>query len=417
MRASAAWRTAVLASAAALVVAGCGGAAERRDVDAGGDGVLNLGYVLPETGPLSYLGPAQIASVKLAVEEINEAGGVLGLPVPEVVASDEAGRADAAARSADRVLSTGADAIVGAASSEASSAIVDSVTGSGVVQCSGSNTAATFGDYSDNGLYFRTAPSDDLQAMVLGKVIAEDGNERVALVARGDDYGRGLLELTTKALEAAGVTVVLGETYETGTTNFDGIARKVAEANPDAVVVVSFEEGTRLLRALIEAGVGPRDLAVYGADGLRRTELASAVSPDDPGALAGMKGTAPTLGDEEYGKQLTAFAPEVKDLQYAAQVFDCVTIIALAVEAAQSDDPTVFAPEMVRVTTNGEKCTSFAACKDLLDRGVDIDYEGVSGPLDFEERGEPREALFDVYAYDESGALRTVRTEKSAAPN
>jgi len=92
-----------------------------------------------------------------------------------------------------------------------------------------------------------------------------------------------------------------------------------------------------------------------------------------------------------------------------------VTIIALAVEAAQSDDPTVFAAEINRVTRDGEKCTSFAECKKLLDRGEDIDYDGVSGPLEFTEQGEPDKGVFDVYAYDESGELQVVGTREESS--
>ncbi|OQO92249.1 ABC transporter substrate-binding protein [Saccharomonospora piscinae] len=417
MRASAVWRSAVLLSAATLVLTACGGGGGGQGDGDGGDGVLNLGYVLPETGQLAFLGPPQIQSVKYAVQEINDAGGVLGQPIPEVVASDEAGQAGVAVQSANRVLSGGVDALIGAAASNMSLAIIDNVTGSGVVQCSGSNTAATFTDYPDSDLYFRTAPSDNLQASVLSKVIAEDGHQRVAIAARADDYGRGLLDSTTEALESAGVTVVMGETYDPEATNFDQIAQQVKGSNPDAAVVVAFEEGTQVLQSMIEAGVGPQEIGVYGTDGLRSAELASLVSPNDPGVIAGMKGTAPTAENDEYSERLKEFAPDLKEMQFAPQVFDCVTIIALAAEAAQTDDPTVFAAEINGVTGEGEKCSSFADCKELLDNGSDIDYEGVSGPLDFVEQGEPGKATFDVYTYDDEGELATVRTEEGTAAN
>ncbi|EHK88325.1 amino acid-binding protein [Saccharomonospora azurea SZMC 14600] len=415
MRASA-WRSAIVASAAALVLAACGGGEVPRGDD-GGDGVLNLGYVLPETGPLAAFGPAQIESVRLAVEDINDAGGVLTQPIPEVVGADEGGTARSAAQAADRVLSLGVDAVIGASASEASLSVVDSVTGAGVLQCSGSNTASALRDHPDSGLYFRTAPDDTLQAKVLSKLVTEDDNERVGIVARGDDYGTGLLDATSKELKAAGAGVVLGETYEPGTKDFDRLARQLRDADVDAVVLASFDEGAALLRAMIGAGVGPQQVDVYGADGLRRAELASEVSPDDPGVLAGMKGTAPAVADDEYAERLRKFAPDLVDLQYGAQVFDCVTVVALAAQAAQTDDPIVFAAEVGRVTTGGEKCGSFAECKRLLDQGTDIDYDGVSGPLDFVERGEPGKATYAVYGFDPSGALRTERTEQASTSN
>ncbi|WP_199432789.1 ABC transporter substrate-binding protein [Qaidamihabitans albus] len=415
MRASNLWRSAILLSATALIVTACGGGDEGGGQSSdGGDGVLKLGYVLPETGQLAFLGPPQIQSAKYAIKTINDAGGVLGQQIPEVVAGDEAGQEGVAAQSADRVLASGVDAVIGAAASGMSLAFIDKVTGSGVVQCSGSNTAPTFTDYDDGGFYFRTAPSDALQGPVLSKVVREDGHNRVAIVARADDYGKGLMESTKKALEADGAEVVLSQTYDAEATNFDQLAQQVKNSNPDAAVVVAFEEGTQILQSMIEAGAGPQQIGVYGADGLRSEELASLVAPNDPSRISGMKGTAPASGsNEEYVKQLKEFAPDLEELQFAPQVFDCVTIIALAAEQANSDDPGTFAPEVNGVTKDGEKCSSFADCKALIDEGTDIDYDGVSGPLDFVEEGEPGQAEIEVYTYNDSGELQTVRTEVS----
>ncbi|MFE9773426.1 ABC transporter substrate-binding protein [Streptomyces sp. NPDC005931] len=378
------------------------------------DGELKFGYVLPETGQLAYLGPPQIESVKFAIQQINDAGGVLGKPVPAVVSSDEAGQEAVAAQSADRVLAAGVDAVIGAAASGMSLAFIDRVTGAGVVQCSASNTAPTFTDYDDGGFYFRTAPSDVLQGPVLADVVRGDGHERVALIARADDYGRGLLRATEESLETGGATVALAETYDPRATNFDQIVQQVRNTGPDAVVVIAFEEGAQILQGLLEAGLGPDRVGVYGADGLRSEELPSLVSSGDPERLAGMKGTAPaSVGNEQYVKDLKEFAPKLKEVQYAPQAFDCVNTIALAAEQAESDNPEVFAKEMNAITKDGDKCRSFAECKKLLAAGRDIDYDGVSGPLDFTGAGEPGRATIEVYGYDDQAQLRTLRTQES----
>ncbi|MGH3756765.1 ABC transporter substrate-binding protein [Actinophytocola sp.] len=419
MRTSFFRRSVIVLSATVLVVTACGdngggGGGGDGEVVGEGDGVLQLGYVLPETGQLAFLGPPQIQSTKFAIKTINDAGGVLGEPIPEPAAGDEAGQEGVAVQSAGRVLASGVDAIIGAAASGMSLAFIDRVTGAGVVQCSASNTAPTFTDYDDGGFYFRTAPSDSLQGPILANVIREDGHDRVAIVARADDYGRGLLESTRQALEEAGATVDLAETYDPEATNLAQLAQQVTGANPDAVVVIAFEEGTQIMQRLIETGVGPQQVGVYGADGLRSEELASLVSPNNPGVIAGMKGTAPASAENaEYVSQLKEFAPDLVELQYAPQAYDCVTIIALAAEQARSDDPAVFAPEIVGVTKDGEKCTSFEDCKRLLEDGADIDYDGVSGPLDFVDVGEPGRATIEVYAYNEQGKLETLRTEES----
>ncbi|MER7108657.1 ABC transporter substrate-binding protein [Streptomyces sp. NPDC000229] len=412
-------RSVIFASAAVLLATAVGTTTSAGSVAPAAptraeDGVLKLGYVLPETGQLAHLGPPMIQSTKFAIKTINDAGGVLGKPIPAVVTSDEAGQEAVAAQSADRVMAAGVDAIIGAAASGMSLAFIDRVTGAGVVQCSGSNTAPTFTDYEDGGFYFRTAPSDALQGPILAKVIQEDNKDRVAMVARADDYGRGLLDSTRKALEDGGTNVAVAETYDPRATNFDQVVQKIKNANPDAVVVIAFEEGTQILQGLVEAGLGPKQVGLYGTDGLRSEELGSLVAPGKPATIAGMKGTAPaSTSNPQFVKALKAFAPDLKVLQFAPQKFDCVTTVALAAEKAKSDDPEKFVKEMVGVTKDGEKCNTFAACKKLLADGKDIDYDGVSGPLDFTEAGEPGEATIEVYGYDAKGQLQTVRTEVS----
>lgn len=411
-------RYAIFLSAAALVITSCGGNGDEAEAPSrGGDGVLKVGYVLPETGQLAFLGPPQIESLKFAVQTINDAGGVLGKPIPSLVSGDEAGQEAVAVQSADRVLNANVDTLIGAAASGMSLSFIDRVTGAGVVQCSGSNTAPTFTDYDDGGFYFRTAPSDVLQGPILAKVVSEDGKKRVAVVARADDYGRGLMEATKKSLEERGVTVALAETYDPRATNFDQVVQKVRNAKPDAAVVIAFEEGSQILQGLIEANLGPQQIGVYGADGLRSEELPSLVAAGHPEQLAGMKGTAPaSAANEQYVKELKKFAPDLKELQFAPQVFDCMTTIALAAEQAKSDDPGTFVKEIVGITKDGDKCVSFAACKELIADGKNIDYDGVSGPLDFIDKGEPGKATIEVYTYDDNGKLRTVRTEESTGP-
>jgi ABC-type branched-subunit amino acid transport system substrate-binding protein len=86
---------------------GGGGAASTSSAPAKiGDGTLKVGYVLPETGQLAFLGPPQIDGVKYAIQQINAAGGVLGKQMPAPVGGDEAGDAAVAQQSADRVLSS-----------------------------------------------------------------------------------------------------------------------------------------------------------------------------------------------------------------------------------------------------------------------------------------------------------------------
>lgn len=450
MRVGKSLRAVGLASAVLLALAACGGGGSSDEAGSGGDNSpsqatessasqgtggesspseksttsdsggksggktepLKLGYVLPQTGDLAYLGPPQIKAAEYARTVINKNGGVLGKQIPELVAGDEANDAAIASQNADRVLSSGVDAIIGAAASGMSLAIIDKVTGAHVVQCSGSNTAPTFTTYKDGGYYFRTAPSDAMQGPVLANVMIGDGNTRIALVGRGDDYGKGLVNATAKALKNAGAQVVAKVIYDPKAPNFSATVQKVVSANPDAVGLVTFEEGKQVIKGLLESGMKANQL--YGTDGLRSEELPKLVAPDNPSVLAGMKGTAPaSASNPGFIKKLKKFAPDLKELQYAPQVYDCVMVIGLAADASDSTDPEVFHKKMNDVTKDGTKCDSYEKCKKLLDAGKNIDYQGVSGPLDFTKPGEPGKTTIEVYGYNKKGELHTLTTKQS----
>ncbi len=376
---------------------------------------FTFGYILPETGQLAFLGPPQVKALELAIQDINAAGGVLGADIPAPVGGDEGDQATVAQASADRILGQGVSAIIGAAASGRSLDIIDRITGAGVMQCSGSNTAPTFTDYDDNGLYVRTAPSDALQGPVLANTIVNDGWTNVAIVARADDYGRGLANATADALENAGATVSVNETYDPNAQQYDAAIESLVSAQPDAVVIVAFEEGVQIIQGLLEAGLSPSDMGFYTTDGLRNPDLASLVNESDPSVIGGLKGTAPASAENAaFLDALSSFAPELGDnTQFAPQVYDCAVTIALAAEAAGSADAEDFKNEVVGVTKDGTECSSFEECKALLDDGEDIDYQGVSGPLDFTDAGEPGRASIEVYGFDENGEFESLETVES----
>lgn len=381
-----------------------------------GDGTLQLGYILPESGPLAFLGPPQIQAVELAIADINAAGGVLGNDVT-LSSGDEAGDAAIASEEASRLIGEGVDAIIGAAASGMSLAFVDAVTSAGILQCSASNTAPTFTANDYGGLYSRTAPTDALQGPVLADAIIADGGQNVAILARADDYGQGLLDATQAALEESGATVVFSEAYDPEAQTFSAEVDAVAGSNPDAVVLISFEEGGQILAAMIEAGLGPDAVAIWGADGTAGDDFVAAVDPNNPGAVEGMRGTRPTAdANPEF---LSRFQEEtgLDDTTYAPQAYDCVTIIALAAEIAGSDAPSAIAGEMANVTsTGGTECDDFASCLEALEGGDDITYQAASGAaLTETETGnlEPESGLYEVWEFNSEGALEGIETVES----
>ena len=221
---------------------------------------LVFGTLLPLTGDLAFLGPPEVAGARLAVQDINGAGGVLGQDVRLEEGDSGDATTDTATQTVDRLLQAGVNVIVGAASSTVSLNVIDRITAAGVMQISPANTSDQFTTYNDNGLYFRTAPPDVLQARALADLLAADGNNTVGILARNDPYGTGLAENTVENLLAGGLSEdqVVSITYDPNAANFDSEVQQMVDLNPDGIVVIGFEESSRIIQGLNAQGVGPR---------------------------------------------------------------------------------------------------------------------------------------------------------------
>jgi ABC-type branched-subunit amino acid transport system substrate-binding protein len=221
---------------------------------------LVIGTLLPLTGDLAFLGPPEVAGAKLAIQDINAAGGVFGQDVQLIEGDSGDASTDTATQTADRLLQSGVNVVVGAASSTVSLTVIDRITGAGVMQISPANTSDQFTNYNDNGLYFRTAPPDVLQARALADMIGEDGNNTVAILARNDAYGTGLADNTQQNLLDQGLAEddVINVTYDPTAANFDAEIQQMKEFGGDAIVLIGFDESSRILEGLNAQGIGPK---------------------------------------------------------------------------------------------------------------------------------------------------------------
>lgn len=421
IRPTRAWRTAAVLATASLVLTACGGQDAENNTDQGaegtatespttggdvpeGDGVLTIGTLLPQTGDLAFLGPPEFAGVDLAIQEINEAGGVLGNPVEQSKADSGDGTPDIAGAETDKLLNDNVDVIIGAAASSVSLSVIDKITGAGVVQFSPANTAAAFDTYDDKGLYFRTSPSDRLQGQVLGNMAVEDGYTNVAVMARQDAYGEGLAQQTKETLEEKGATVSEYILYAADAQNFTAEVNKIAAAKPEALVLIGFNETTKIIPQLIAKGVGPQDIQIYFVDGNMADYSKESFD------LEGVKGTfpAPAEVDESFNDRLLEVDPKLKDFTYGPQSYDAVMLTALAAIAAGSDNGEAIASKLVEVSKDGTPCTEFAECKELLENGEDIDYNGVSGPTDMNDTGSPNKATIGIQLYGKNNQYKQV---------
>jgi branched-chain amino acid transport system substrate-binding protein len=412
------WRSLAIGGSLALVLTACGGDADEEPADspeatdeatedaAGGtsegDGTLTVGTLLPETGSLAFLGPPEFAGVTLAVQEINEAGGVLGNDVVQIDSDSGDTSSNIAQQSVDTLLSQDVDAIIGAASSSVSLSVIDKIIGAGVVQVSPANTSTAFTDYEDDGFYWRTAPSDVLQGRVLGDAVLADGYANIAILALQDAYGETLAEQATKAIEDGGGTVVYTEFYDPKATDFSAIIDQASSTSPDAVILIAFDETKTIIPQAASRNFGPQDVPYFLVDG----NLANYSEDFDAGTMTGAKGTLPGAeSTDEFRQRLQDAYGPLTEFAYSGESYDATILVALAAVAAGDDSGAAIASQMQAVSRDGTECTSFAECVELLEAGEDIDYNGVSGKVEFDENGDPTSASIGIYEYNDDNTF------------
>ncbi len=398
-----------IAGASALILAGCSGggsgtatsAAPAEDVDL----TLKIGTILPQTGSLAFLGPPEEAGVGLAASDINDAG--VGITIPDVVWGDSGDTDNKAyATTIQKLISEGVSAAIGAASSGVTKLFLDDAVAAGIITFSPANTSLDFTTWDDNNLYWRTAPADTLQGEVLGNLVAEDGHENVAVLYQNDSYGTGLNKVFKDTFTGAGGSIVAEQSYNTGDTTFDAQISALLASNPDAIVLITFDEIYTIGPALLSAGYPAKDLYLvdgnlknFGSDSKWNAAL----------SMEGAKGTTPAgpAPDTDFQGRLNDWwtgegNAELTDFSYANESYDAVTLLALASLAANSTDPADIAGKLQEVSGgsgDGEKCTSFKECADIILGGGTADYDGFSGPITFDEHGDPTEATIGVFQY------------------
>ena len=362
---------------------------------------LHIGVVLPETGPLGFLNPPMIESVRLAVADILEAGGPI-----KVTYADSGTNPDIAGESVNRLLGEGAHVIVGAAASGISQSFIQLLYEEKIPQCSPSNTSPSFSTQENAAYYFRTVPPDEAVAPIIADEVVADGGTRVAILARADDYGNALANLMVHALNELGAESRI-ISFDPSASSFDSEVAATRGYGPDAIVHISFEEGVSIIRGLLEAGFGPE--TQYAADGLFFPTLWELIDPNNANVLDGMK-LIGASGSTEFNQRLGTITGG--NLIYGGQSYDCVVLLALAAQAAGSTDGDAIIAAVGTLTDGGTECRSYADCAALLADGQDIDYVGVSGPLNLNEVGDPTVGNYAIAQFQD-GVLVAIGDKES----
>ena len=357
------------------------------------DGQLTIGLLLPSSDPV--MGQGLIKAANTAVERINEAGGVIGRPVRIVEQSEGLGDGGAAGVAALLASNPQIDAVVGPASSLTALNELDTLVSAGVMSCSPTATALALDDFPDNGLFFRTAPSDSLQALAIADLAQRTGIQNIAVAHVDDVYGRPFAEAVSDAL-SEGTRTVTTYPFVRG-DGIEGVAQDLVESGARVVVVLAGnDDGTAFLEALSRTNFGSL-IDVIVNDQFRDPAGAQRIETLDPSLRDRIRGVAPQAQSADEDRP---FDPPGL---FAANAFDCVNLIALAVDLVGTDDPSVFSAQIPALTTRGRVCRSFDECKSLLDESLNINYNGPDGITELLVVGHPARARFDVFAFDETG--------------
>ena len=360
-----------------------------------GDGQLVIGALLPLTDTL--IGQPMTAAVEVAVQRINAAGGVLDEPVRLIVA-DEGSSAATAAASIQTLLDRDVDAIIGPASSVIALSTLDDIVSAGKVACSPTASALALDNFPDDDLFFRTIPSDSLQARAIAATADQTGAQRVTIVYVDDSYGRPLADAVAASL-ANGSTVVVGRVgFAADDDDLSGKASTLAASDTQVMILLAgAEDGTRFLEALDAEDTS--DLAtIVVNDALRNPASPQRIQGLDPELRDKIVGLAPQAASSD---PTTPFDPPGL---FATNAYDCANLIALAAVRAGSDVPRDIARQIAQVSVSGSVCQSFAACVDTISSGLQIDYNGPSGITDLLIRsGDPARAVFDRFVFDDTG--------------
>lgn len=380
---------------------------------------LMIGDLVPLTGELSVFGPAGQKSADLAVEQVNEAAQQAGVQTQVTVEHADSGENEqAGVQAARELVGGGASCLLGDWASQNTQTVASSVTvRQRVPLISPASTSAAITELDDNGFVWRTAPSDNLQAQALADTIEQElggTDARISLAARNDAYGQGFVEQFQPAWQEKGGQFT-GEPmlYDPEQPNYNSEAGQIVANEPDLFVIIDFEETyTRLGAALVRTGdFDPKQM--FTADGLAFSEIPEGIPSE---ALVGARGTRP--GTPEQGDVVAAFnelfveAGGEERQTFDAQNFDAAMLCYLAALAAGSPEGADIAEQIQPVSSPpGAKVnfTRLPQAIEALRKGEDIDFDGVTGPLDFDDNGDPTAATYEVYEYGEDGALEVLR--------
>ena len=358
---------------------------------------VKLGIIFGFTGPIESLTPPMAAAAEMAMKEATDSGAFMGgSSVTAVRADSTCTDAAAVTAAAERLITAdGINAIVGADCSGVTIATLQNVAmPKGIVMISPSATSPALSTMEDNGLFYRTAPSDAREGQVVAEMLKEKGYKSVALTYTNNDYGKGLADAIQANFEAMGGSITIVTAHEEGKGDYSAEVGALAQAGGDLLVVAGYldQGGKMIIQGSLDAGSFD---TFFLPGGMIGDSLPAAIGSDLDGSFGVVAGTdspGAKMMSDIIGGELGPFVGES---------YDAAALIMLAMQAAGSADSADFASKVLDVANApGEKIYPGELSKALkiLSGGGDIDYVGASAVEligQGESAGNYREILVD----------------------
>jgi ABC-type branched-subunit amino acid transport system substrate-binding protein len=382
----------LLAASIAGMIAGFGPAAHAADCD------ITIGLVLELTGPAGEYGQAGAKAVEMAFKDFNDAGGVNGCKLVTDTRDSQTQGNVAVDQATQLVNIKKVPVIIGGIISPMSIPMLTSVTApAGVVQVSPASSSPTLTELGrqgkTNGVFFRTITSDALQGTAAAKYAIDQGLKKIAIVHVNNDFGVNMVREFSDAYKKLGGTITSVTPYNEKQSSYASEASAALAGDPEALYLVSYPvDGATVARAWISAG-GPQKFLLN--DGMNSDDFIKAVGAQYLNDAYGTSsGTTETDSTKYFNSNFAAFSGGIKpDAPAADRSYDAGAIVALATAKAGKGDAAAIKAAIPQVTDpNGTPIHAgkdeFAKALALIKDGKTIKYEGVIGPISFDQFGD-----------------------------
>ena len=375
---------------------------------------VKLGVLLGYTGPIESLVGPMADAAELAIKEVSDSGALLGgLRVVSVRGDTTCTDSSAAVAAAERLVTADrVDAIVGGDCSGVTIAMLQNVAmANGIVMISPSATSPALSEIEDDGLFFRTAPSDVEQGEVIAEILHEMDIQEAALTYTNNAYGKGLADNIAANVERLGGYITLSAPHEDGKGDYSAEVAALAAVGGDILVVAGYldQGGKGIIQASLDTGAFDRFVL---PDGMIGESLVEAIGPDLDGSI----GTVPGIDPDSPGALALAEMLETSSQTFVSESYDAASLILLAMQAAGSVESGAFKDHVLSVANApGEKIYpgELAKALGILADGGEVDYVGASAV----ELVEPGDRIGVTYKQIvvENGAIKTVRFRQASS--